>query len=139
MSKIVTIIMAFTMLFSTNVFAANNTNNDENVILLSSEDSFNRTFILNGSYWGIPHEIEVNVEFTADYSYEEGSWSYFTYVDIDVLSTYIDGQYVEFDNKSYESYASAAYRNIIVNNSVEVKIGITVDNYGEVETFAYIV
>lgn len=142
-SKIITIALVLVMLFSTNVFAAGQDTKVSEVEVKElyeiPEHSFTETFEFRESLWGEIHTMKVNVLFTIAYSYSDGSWSEVDYADIDVKSVTIDGNVAQVSSVYYDVLTSSAYRIIKVNNSVQIRININVDEYGEVSTYAEIV
>lgn len=81
--------------------------------------------------------MEVNVTYTLAYTYEDSLWSEIDYVAIDVDSVYIDDSYVtNISSIDYKVNSSFAYRIIEINDSVQIKINISVDKYGDVSTYA---
>lgn len=141
--KLLAMVMALTMMFSVNVFAAESQVEVSNVgvqrAYAQPEYSFLKSFEFEETLWGQTHTMQVNVTYTLAYSYADGLWSQIDYVAIHVDSVYIDGSRVtDISSIEYKVYSSSAYRIIKINNSDQVKIGISVDEYGAVDTYAYI-
>lgn len=142
-SKIITITLVLVMLFSTNVFAAEQDTKVSEVeveeLYEIPEHSFTRTFEFRKNVWGEDTIMKVNVLFTIAYSYSDGSWSEVDYADIDVKSVTVNGNPAQVSSVDYKVLTSSAYRIIDVNNKVQIKININVDEYGDVSTYAEMV
>lgn len=138
--KIITLALVLVMLFSTNVFAAENSTEISKTGLERSyeipERSFTETFEFRENVWGVDVIMKVNVLFTIAYVYSDGDWVEMTYADIDVKSVTVNGNPAKVDSVHYDVLTSSAYRIIEVNDDVQIKIHVNVDEYGEVSTYA---
>ena len=144
-SKIIATALVLVMLFSTNVFAAEQTGYEADAVKSEiarayeiPEHSFTRTFERSGEEWGYKFTTKVTVLFTIAYTYSDGSWSEINYVDIDVKSVTTNGSPVKVSSIYYYAGGSSAYRVIEIGetNKRRIKININVDEYGDVSTFA---
>lgn len=134
----VTLIMALIMIIPTNVFASEN----DNGIMLTEYDgneNFNQNFTLYDTLWGIRHEIHMNVYFEISYEYEEDSWSRIKDYTIHINSLDIDGNGVSYSVEDTYLGMSAVYKIVKINDSQLVKIGMSVDNYGDVNVYAQLI
>ncbi len=143
--KLLAVGLILTMMFSTNVFAAEPQaeGQEEEIQQAYSvpEHSFRRSFEFTQYAWGIPHILKVNVDFTIAYEYSDGLWYDIKYADIDVVSVYIDSMRVtDVDSVKYLVNSSVAYRVIRINSNgyvCNIEIGIDLNEYGDVTTYAY--
>lgn len=139
--KVVTMVMVLTVLFSVNVMAA-----EDGVVTSGMQRAYeglkyNQTesYVFVGSAFGKDHELVVNVRYTLDYSYADGSWAQINYVNIEIVSAYIDGEQVadsKIQSVGYDVYSDSASRRVRINDVNIVTATISIDEYGEVRTDA---
>ena len=124
----------------TQTLAAENEYALDEVMPLSYSDNqeFYKELYIEGSLWGVSHQIEIDVNYIISYDYEDGAWSYITNLEIHINGVYIDGEPYGFSSKNIEVNSSSGYRDILVNDSAMVRVGISVDEYGEIYTYAEI-
>ena len=122
----------------TQTLAAENEYALDEVMPLSYSDNqeFYKELYIEGSLWGVSHQIEIDVNYNISYDYEDGAWSYITNLEIHINGVYIDGEPYGFSSKNIEVNSSSGYRDILVNDSAMVRVGISVDEYGEIYTYA---
>lgn len=155
--KVLAMVMVFTTMlcsmFSTNVLAnertqmsvsvePNTTINERSIpsnAYVTPQHEFEKVYTFTESAFGVTHTMKVYVTWTLEYYYVEGSYSQITYANIDVTKVTIDGTQYSFLNTDYEVHNSWAGRIIRVNNSKNVEIFFSVDEWGDVVNEAYIV
>lgn len=82
--------------------------------------------------------IPVTQTLAAENEYADGAWSHITNLEIHINDVYIDGEPYSFSSKDIKVNSSSGYRDILVNDSATVRVGISVDEYGEINTYAEI-
>lgn len=90
---------------------------------------------VDGSSKGIAYNINMDVAYNISYDYEEGVWSQLTNIAIKINGVYIGDAQCNYTSKDFRVKVSYAYRDIKL---ATVRIGITVDEYGQVDTYAYV-
>ena len=81
----------------------------------------------------------MNVYFEISYEYEEDSWSRIKDYTIHINSLDIDGNGVSYSVEDTYLGMSAVYKIVKINDSQLVKIGMSVDNYGDVNVYAQLI
>lgn len=93
---------------------------------------------VDGSSKGIAYNINMDVAYNISYDYEEGVWSQLTNIAIKINGVYIGDAQCIYTSKDFRVKVSYAYRDIKLDKNTTVRIGITVDEYGQVDTYAYV-
>ena len=93
---------------------------------------------VDGSSKGIAYNINMDVAYNISYDYEEGVWSQLTNIAIKINGVYIGDAQCNYTSKDFRVKVSYAYRDIKLVKNTTVRIGITVDEYGQVDTYAYV-
>jgi hypothetical protein len=101
-----------------------------------SEVIYREFYITDYSPFGVPSVLELDVTYDISYQYDEGIWSYITNLAINIDGLYIDGDPYSYSSEGFEKSSSKGYRTILVNNYTLVEIGISIDEYGEIYTYA---
>ncbi len=139
--KLLAMVMIFTVMLSTNTFAM--TTQDDNLEIASLQDGddvsteFNTHFTDTTIVYGEEITLTVYVSFELDYTYQEGSWVYVRDYNIDVTSATFEDENVPVRTIRYYPTDLGAEEVIFVNNFTYVTIGIRVDEYGDVTTYAH--
>ncbi len=105
--------------------------------------SFYETFTFTQYAFGTPIYMNVYVNFTIEFTYEESYWANINYANISLNSVTVNGAPASsVTNYDYNVYDTYAVRIVDVNsgypNAVRLTIYIIVDEYGEVTTSANI-
>ena len=93
---------------------------------------------VDGSSKCIAYNINMDVAYNISYDYEEGVWSQLTNIAIKINGVYIGDAQCNYTSKAFRVKVSYAYRDIKLDKNTTVRIGITVDEYGQVDTYAYV-
>lgn len=93
---------------------------------------------VDGSSKGIAYNINMDVAYNISYDYEEGVWSQLPNIAIKINGVYIGDAQCNYNSKDFRVKVSYAYRDIKLDKNTTVRIGITVDEYGQVDTYAYV-
>ena len=137
--KMLMLVMLLTMMFSVNVFAAEGAELEQmSVSSDRMEYNNNEIYTLPYVYRYANHELELNINFRIEYIYSEASWVYVTLSDININSAKVNGVTVIVAEVGEVDNAVGMEKCVLINEYLEVVMGVRVDEYGEVTTYAYI-